>query len=489
MELFSLPLLRMKLQKLTTYIRAFTLAILLVSCSKSSDSTNPIPQEVVKEITIFHINDSHGSIENFAKIRHIIDAEKAESNVIMVAAGDMFSGNPVVDNHDEKGYPMIDLMNKIDTDVAVLGNHEFDYGENVLNARMHQANFNWVCANVSMGNTGVMQPLEYATVVKDDVKVTFLGLVETNGKKDTYIPSTHPWRVQNFSFLPYQDVIVNYDYIKEETDADVYVALTHLGESTDISLANNYPYFDLIIGGHSHTKTNTTVNGIPIMHAGSYLNYMGKIEIEIVDDEIDITSFELIDLNNYPNSDATLDALIANYNESTDLDEVIGYADAYHSKSNLGAFYTHALKTEMEADISFQNPGGVRNDLDEGPITKREIYAIDPFNNGSVTYSMSVGDIKTFLIETRSAIYFSGIKIEQDGQTIDIRNEEGLLLNDDVILKLAINDYIPAVHDAYFSSPTFWPLTTAEVLINYLEQSDGNLDFSGTNRYFRFDAN
>lgn len=479
----------MKFRYITKYLVLYAIAFLLNSCSKSENSSLPTQQEVIKELTIFHINDTHGSLENFAKIKHIVDKEASETNVIFVAAGDMFSGNPVVDNHDEKGFPMVDLMNKTGVDVAVLGNHEFDYGETVLNNRMMQANFDWICANVSMQGSDVMQPFEYASVTEDGIKVTFLGLVETNGKDDIYIPSTHPWRVQNLTFEPYNEVVVNYESLKEDTHSDIYVALTHLGESSDRNLAANYPYFDLIIGGHSHTKTNTTVNGIPIYHAGSYLNYLGKVSLVIKDDVLDNISFELIDLNTYSIKDAALESLIQKYNDDADLDDIIGYANAYHSKANLGVFYTDALKTMLDADISFQNPGGVRNDLDEGPITTREIYSIDPFNNGSVSYDMTVGAIKKFLMETRTSVYYSGIIIEQDDQNIFFYDENDQLINDDAVLKLAVNDYIPAVYDTYFSNPTLWPFTTAEALIQFLKTGNGTIDYSMENNFFRFGSN
>ena len=69
--------------------------------------------------------------------------------------------------------------------------------------------------------------------------------------------------------------------MKDNQQADVLVALTHLGESSDFKLANNYPYFDLIIGGHSHTVTNQIVNNIPIFQAGSNLNNLGKIKLTL----------------------------------------------------------------------------------------------------------------------------------------------------------------------------------------------------------------
>ncbi|NQU82064.1 MAG: metallophosphoesterase, partial [Bacteroidetes bacterium] len=107
-----------------------------VSCSKDGGGKNTPDETITKNLTIFFINDQHGQLDNFSKIKHIVDEEKQITNVIVACSGDMFSGNPVVDFYTEKGYPMIDVMNKVGFDITVLGNHEFDYGEGNLKNRV-----------------------------------------------------------------------------------------------------------------------------------------------------------------------------------------------------------------------------------------------------------------------------------------------------------------------------------------------------------------
>ncbi|MCK5078643.1 MAG: bifunctional metallophosphatase/5'-nucleotidase, partial [Bacteroidales bacterium] len=153
------------------------IAVFIFSCKKSDDEAVP-DITGAKNLTIFFVNDQHGQINNFSKIKHIVDEEKQHVSVIVACSGDIFSGNPVVDFYDEKGYPMIDAMNRAGFDISVVGNHEYDYGEVVLKDRMEQADFVWVCANVDMENTGVPEPYEYYTLSVDNLRVTFLGLVE-----------------------------------------------------------------------------------------------------------------------------------------------------------------------------------------------------------------------------------------------------------------------------------------------------------------------
>lgn len=462
------------------------LVVTLFSCSNEDSNNTNINVVESKELTIFHINDPHGQIANFSKIKYIIDLEKAQTNVVVVCAGDIFSGNPVVDNYSEKGFPMIDLMNKVGFDISVIGNHEFDYGQTVLKNRLNQSQFDWVCANVTMNNTGIPEPFEYKTITKSNVKITFLGLVETNGKDGDVIPSTHPWRVQNITFQPYASVVSKYNKLKETENADLYIALTHLGNNADNYLATNFPYFDLIIGGHSHTIVNQKVNQIPIYQAGSNLNYLGKITLKIKDKKIESTQYELIDLATYPNHNTTLKEEINTYNQNANLDEIIGYASAYHTRNAVGSFYTDALKNELNVDISIQNTGGIRSDLNEGTITKREIYSIDPFNNGSVVYTLTVQEIKDFLTESKAAIYYSGIKIEQINNSIQISKNNQILANNQY-LTIGLNDYIPAVYNQYFTqTPMLKPFTTAENIIHYLEKNSANINYTQTNNFFQF---
>jgi len=462
-------------------------SFLIVACSKNENDSPIIPQDDLKEITIFHINDQHGRLDNFSKIKYIVDKEKEETNVILVCGGDMFSGNPVVDNYDEKGFPMIDIMNKVGFDISTIGNHEFDYGEAILKDRFQQAQFPWVCANVQMNTTGIPQPNEYKTITKNNIKITFLGLIETNGKEDDIIPSTHPWRVENLTFQKYTSVIANYSQVKESENSDLYIALTHLGEGTDKNIANNYPYFDLIIGGHSHSKTNTIENNIPIFQAGGNLNYLGKIHLIIKNKKIENLTYDLIDLSNYTNFDSNIKDIIEAYNENANLDEIIGYANSFHSKDQVGYFYTDALRNEMNVDLTFQNTGGIRSSLNEGDITKREIYTIDPFNNTSVTYTMSVSEIKHFLKNSSAGFYYSGYAIEQEGNEIIIKNENNDILDENTTLTIGLNDYIPAVYDTYFTqTPTIRPYTTAETIINYLNNNTNPINYTSYNNYFKF---
>ncbi|MEP4534894.1 MAG: bifunctional UDP-sugar hydrolase/5'-nucleotidase [Cyclobacteriaceae bacterium] len=464
----------------------------LVNCNDNEtigkQVTDPDPSEESQRLSIFYINDQHGQLDNFAKIKHIVDAARDTTNALLVCAGDMFSGNPIVDQYSQKGYPMIDVMNKTGFDVSVLGNHEFDYGTEVLKQRVEQAEFKWVCANVDMQESGVEQPEAYTTIATGNLNVTFLGLVETNGKPDDVIPATHPWRVEQLKFQRFEEITERYARTGEEENADVYVALTHLGQGSDVYLAENFPYFDVIIGGHSHQVVDRVVHGVPIVQAGSYLNYLGRIDMILKDGQVTSSRVSLTDLNEYAQVDDELQSVIEDYNTAPEFDEVVGYANSHHERNELGCFYTNALKEYMEVDASFQNSGGIRSSIDQGDITALEIFNMDPFNNGSVIFTLTAKEIKDFFIETRAGVHVSGITLEQTQGDLIIRNEDGLEMADGDLITIGLNDYIPAVYDQYFplEKADIQSLTTAETVIEYLKTINSTVDDEGCNRFFSY---
>ncbi len=169
-----------------------------------------------------------------------------------------------------------------------------------------------------------------------------------------------------------ESVIGQYSSVKSQENADLFIALSHLGYGGpneilgDITLANQFSWFDLIIGGHSHQTVNSVHNNIPVFQAGSYLHNLGKIEITIQDKKVESYDFELINLDNYTEFDSEIKAVIESYNELPYLNDVVGFSNQTLDKSAVGCFYTEALRTAMNVDISFQNTGGIRATLNGG---------------------------------------------------------------------------------------------------------------------------
>lgn len=463
----------------------------LVSCTKDKDNIVPKPP-TTKEVTIFIVNDVHAHIDNYSKVKYIIDKEREKTNVIVTSAGDNFSGNPIVDNYPEKGFPIIDIMNKVGFNLSAIGNHEFDYGESNLKNMMEKSKFKWICANVDMSNSIIPQSPAYTTISVGDLKVTFLGLIETDGKEDAIIPSTHPWRVKNLIFEHPEDVVSKYSNIKKQEGSDLYIALTHIGLSKgggrlgDFQLAEQFPYFDIIIGGHSHSKADEVVNGIPIFQAGSYLKNLGKISLKVKDKKIESIEYELIDLSSRTDYDSDLKDLIDGYNDSPYFSKKVGFSHLDHNKYQVGCFTSEALRADLNVDLTFQNTGGIRANLDYGDIIRKEIFSILPFNNPMMVYEMSVSEIKTFLIGSGSGFYYAGVKFEKIGDDIQVKDLDGNIIADETVLSVGVNDYVAAVFDSYFNNGIVKQQTDADTVISYLENINDQVNFPNSDNYFRY---
>ncbi|MBS0010629.1 MAG: 5'-nucleotidase C-terminal domain-containing protein [Bacteroidales bacterium] len=479
----------MRINTLITCLLTLTLSIFLVSCENSGK------QDKETDLVIFFINDSHSQINNFSKIKHIVDEAKEKGNVIIASSGDMFSGNPIVDFYEEKGYPVIDLMNRTGFDLAALGNHEFDYGQEVLQNRIDEAEFAIISANTISESPMLEQAAPDVTIAIGNLEISFVGVVETNGMQDGVIPSTHPGKLENLRFVDAGDILGDYSDYKKENDSDLLILLSHLGhncdqdETCDYTVARNFPFFDAIIGGHSHSVQDTTINGVHIYQAGSYLNYLGKISFRIKNSKIIKEEFELIRLNDYPYMDDELQQVIAEYNNNPAFDEVIGYNDVYLTRNRtVGCFYTDALREYTGTDMSIQNPGGIRADLDTGDISIMDIYKIDPFGNGLLRYEMTVAGLKEFFAGTGSGFYYSGAIIETNQfGNVTISDEQGNIYDGDHVLSVAINDYIPMIHSDYFPDPVEdYQMTTADAIIQYVRNLTGPLHYETCGRYYRY---
>lgn len=431
-------------------------------------------------VVIFSINDPHSRIDNFPRLKTLIDNERAANNkVFFVSAGDIFSGNPIVDYHPNKGYPMVDLLNDCGLDISVIGNHEFDYGQEVLNARIEQANFPFICDNV-YGATGALNSVNgYEIITKDGFSIAFVGVVET-GSPGLY-PLTHPKKIQGLTFSEGLESFPNYENLKTEQNADLLVALTHYGYYKDKQILENYPFVDLVIGGHTNGEYGFFhENGYMVM-SGKYLEKVSKTTLTVTNQTITDFQFELIDLSDTSLPfDTDMQAKVTDYNNQPEFYEVIGNAEVHHDKSETGCLYTDALRNVTGADFVIQNMGGIRAELDQGDITPFDVFSIDPFGNGLDTFQMTVTQLRSFLANYPSTFsYSTSLEVYTDQNQTYQFIDNGVLLGDNDIIEFSLNDYISNVYADYFPASYYtYELTTADYIIEYIRETHiGNINY------------
>lgn len=466
-----------------------SLLLLLGACGKDSPDTIPYENKS-EDIVILHMNDIHADISNFPKIAaYINDLRESNDNVFLFSAGDLFSGNPVVDQHDEPGYPMIDLMNALKFDVAVIGNHEFDYGQENLNKRISEANFPFICANIDAENAILNQPEAYTAITSSTgFKMIVLGLVETGTKiNERYIPSTHPDKVEGIEFPYYKTEIKDYTHLKK--DDNLFVVLSHLGENSDRKLASENKEIDLIIGGHSHTviKNPYEENEALICQAGSKGRFIGRVDIKIEDGLVLSKSAKLIEVEKLNKVDEEIASIVSEYNSNPVLDRVIAQNLAeFSNKDELGSLMTDAINWKLKTDIAFQNSGGIRSWLPFGDIKVKHVYELDPFNNEVIVFEMTCDEIRSLINSSgRGDLKVAGIHYRYMEQgDVQLETYNGSKLDESKTYKVGLNSYIASAYTfnhADEGQNSF--VSSSNCLIEFLE-NEKEINYSGTKRIF-----
>lgn len=435
------------------------------------------------EVIILHVNDMHAKIDDLPKLAYLADSLRSlYPFVFLVAAGDNFTGNPVVDMIPDKGYPMIDLMNSCGFKVSCLGNHEFDLGQDFLNKRIAQAEFPFICCNLDASEAEFRQPRDYYVLYAgSEITLAILGLIQIDANG---LPSSHPSKMKNIKFSNGLEKAKEYKWLKERYH--ILIGLSHLGVEDDIRLADSMPQFDLIIGGHSHTILDPPLvkNGVMIVQTGSNLKYVGKTTLQIEEGKLVNRREEIIPIASLTQSRKGMDTLINKYNRNEIFSSIIGYAASpLEGEDELGSLMTDALTEGLKVDFAFQNKGGIRvQHLPQGDITLKDIYKLDPFNNQVVIFNMSPAEIQSLICygykqEKGIDLQVSGMTytLTADSQyqciTVDIRDAKGNPLDFTRDYTVAMNSYLADTYTFDHRDPGITStLTTAEALIQYLKE-------------------
>lgn len=475
-------------------IVALITLLLLFSCSSKKKTVTA--NNVEKEAVIFAVNDMHASVDNFPKLAFIVDSLRTiYPNLILVAAGDNQTGNPVNDQYFEKGYPVIDLMNSVGFNLSAVGNHEFDSHLEGFSKLSQKANFDFICANFSDNNLYPIKVSPYKIItLPNGLKLAFLGLLQIN---QNGIPDTHPDNVKGFTFSAPFETAPKYLYLKDESD--IFIALTHLGFESDVKLAKTMkPGIDIIIGGHSHTKVDKEQihNGILITQAENKLKYGTLINIKVLKNGDLYKSMKLIDIKNSKSEKPSTRALVDKYNDNVTLKTVISTAtDNFSSYEELGYLMADAQRNAAKADIALVNPGGVRIDhLAKGPITILNVYQLDPFGNELVITKLTGKEIQSLMLEAfevdeKLPLYPSGIKTKlildenNNLKDVQLKTEKGASLDLNKTYKVAMNNYMTSVYKYKHKDPgQSLFIGTAESTIEYLKNIKNVKSYKGEKR-------
>jgi len=425
----------------------------------ASDSQVPAADTVT--ITMLHYNDFHGNLQpagsnpgiaRMAKVINDVRAAVGAENVVLLDAGDTMQGSLL--SNLFRGRPTIDLMNALGTRVATLGNHEFDWGQQVLRDRIAEAAYPFVTANIVVNDTGNCatagwttpewaQPWTTVPVGAAGNEAT-LAVIGVTSQETPYI--TIAAATEGLCFKDPANSILHYYDDMEAAGVDAIIVLSHLGYTDggygygftvygDQTLARRLAAAGkkpaLIIGGHSHTDLSaaTIVEGIPVVQAHYAGRKVGRADLVInkATGTVGVTWTRLT-VSPTGAEDPVIKARVDSWANDPwyqgEINRVIGYTAVdlvrnYNGDSTMGAFVNDAIYNDLntddtpanDVDMVFNNPGGLRNDILTGgtvpyTLTHGMLFNVLPFGNQTVVGDMTGAQILELL--NQSATLFKG---------------------------------------------------------------------------------
>lgn len=407
-----------------------------------------------------------GGIARLATLKRQIAAQNP--NVLFLLGGDTLS--PSVAATLFKGKQMIDAWNAAGLDVAVLGNHEFDFGPDVLRERLAESRFVWLGANVI--DRASRRPLVAPYVVKtfDGIKVGIVGVVT----EDTAVTS------KPGPALAFEDAVGAVRRAVRDLRGQgvrTIVALTHLPLVEDKALARAVPVV-VVLGGHEHARLESVVAGVPIYKMGSDARLAGRIDLDIDrrTGQVFAIDFEALAVGPDLKPDPAVQAVVERYESALakDLDVPLGNTtvplDARQStnrsrETNLGDFLADAYRAATGADVAIVNGGTIRSNTVYGPgqITRRDVMSILPFENPVLKLEVGGATLRAALehglgraeqLESGEFPQISGIRLVFDdtlppGKRLIAASVGDKPLDDAGRYTLAVNSYLAGGGDGY----------------------------------------
>ena len=395
---------------------------LLLSCTAvfAEEAAAPALQ---KNLVILFTSDVHCGMDQgwtYAGVYAMKEALSKSNYVLLVDDGDAIQGEPV--GTMTKGDAIVGIMNAVGYDIAIPGNHEFDYGMDTFLDLVKKADYPYISCNFNKGGEMVFDPW----VIKefDGVKIGFVGV-------------TTPMTLRSSTPRYFQDAEGNfiYGFLQDETGEALYAAVQkavddvraagatyvvvmgHMGNEAECSpwrydeVIANTNGIDLWLDGHSHdTEQVSTLNkdGNPVLRGGcgtklAHVGYAtigtdGSMSTGLYTWGQEISAPELLGLDNTGLGavkaaktalDEKLNEVVASTAVDLYINDPVAKTDDGKSiriirraETNLGDLCADAyLDQSGEADIAFVNGGGIRVQLNKGDLTLNNILTVHPFGN------------------------------------------------------------------------------------------------------------
>lgn len=454
-----------------------------------------VSAQTSKKIVILHTNDMHSRLTGFgpekyytplslnddkttggfARIASIMKEEREnnEGIVLTVDAGDFLMGTLFQHLEPSTGF-QLPLMKKMGYDVVGIGNHEFDFGPGKLAEIISSSSRRGEIPEVLLGNAKFSKSDPDDDSLEEHFRngiITQNCIIERGGLKFGFFSLLGKVAVENAAFASpvtfSKQVSTARKLVKQlrRQGCDVVICLSHSGvdpegsggwKGEDVELAEKVKGIDVIISGHTHSVIDKRliVNGVPIVQAGDYGRYVGKLSLVYENGKVKTESEDLIAVDDKIAGDAVIQGAVEEQKKLIDSEILkplgLEYSEAIAETdfrlecneqedveaSNLGPFVADAIysfvnKHSVEGtDVSLVATGVIRENILPGIQSPADIFRVMSMGRGRdnvpgyplARLYVTGKELKSVLEILNVAwkatpanyCYFSGIRVETD---------------------------------------------------------------------------
>jgi 5'-nucleotidase len=392
-------------------------------------------------LNIMHINDWHSRIESINRFDSTCSAEDETEgkcfggaarlvtaardyrsahdgqNVLLLNAGDNFQGSLYYTTY--KGEAEAEFLNLMGTDAMVVGNHEFDDGEDGLAGFLGKVEFPVVGSNIKASAASSLGDMvkPYVVLEVGGQKIGIVGAV-ANDTAELSSPGENVTIEEDVAAITEQVKAVAREGVSK------IIALTHVGYPRDLAAIAKIPGVDVVVGGHSNTLLSNTIEGavgpyptwvdnplgykVPVVQAYAYSKYLGDLEVTFSDIGIvkEATGEPIVlDASVTPD-----EAVIARIGElgapieelksqivADSTDAIDGSRESCRAmECQMGNLVTDAMLArtrDQGVQFAITNGGGLRASIDPGEVTMGEVLTVLPFQNTLATFGLKGADV------------------------------------------------------------------------------------------------
>jgi 2',3'-cyclic-nucleotide 2'-phosphodiesterase (5'-nucleotidase family) len=378
---------------------------------------------------------------------------------IELDGGDEFQGTPA--SNLAFGRPVVAMFNDLGLAASALGNHEFDWGQDTLRARMRDAHYGILGANVRYADGRDVPWIRDDTlIVRGALKIGVIGLATVATPT-----TTRAANVSDLRFLEPAPIVDSLARRLRLRGADYVIVIGHIGafcdrdgatncngEVVDLARALKEP-IDAIVSGHTHSLVDATINGIPIVQARSSGTAYGTIDLgpqgathhvsDVLPDSLpaDAAAARTV-------ADAVANvAGFVNRPVATIANDLTRTGNQYA----LGNLIADAMRVVGKGDVGVMNNGGIRANLRAGQATYGSLFELQPFGNLLYRVTVTGKSLRGYLaslVNRSPNVHVSGVTITYDSTKVGPARfvaatlSDGREIRDDARYTIILNDFL-----------------------------------------------